>query len=200
MSWDELELLDYSQLTPSVPNFGDVCEKLFTPNEVLSIAQDGTANVTVSLRNADSTIDEKSKGVLDSAVGQKPLKYFDLTIMKIVDGMPENVKEIEVPMEVVLKIPDEIYKKGKTYSILRDHNGELTILPDLDDDPQTITFKTDRFSSYAIAESKASQKTIVIRFAVGALISLVIALSCLLILMYHQVKMRRMKRAGRRIK
>lgn len=200
MSWEELEITDNSTITPSVPNLDDVCEKLFTPSEYLSIAKDGTANVTVSLRDADSTIDEGAKKVFDGAVGQKPLKYFDLTLMKHVDGMSENVEKIDVPMEVIVKIPAEIYKKGKTYSILRNHNGELTILPDLDDNPETITFKTDRFSAYAIAESVASPKTIAIRFAIGALISLVLALGCALILMYHHVKMRRMRRAARRIK
>lgn len=194
MSREELEQLPREDINPSLPNLSSVVEKLITPSEMLSLAEGGTANITVSLRDADNTIDEKSKKVIDGAVGQKPLKYFDLTMMKLVDGMPTNVKELEVPMQIVIRIPDEIYKEGKVYSILRDHNGELTVLPDLDDDPHTITFSTDRFSSYAISEQIATQKSIAIRFAIGALISLIIALTCMLILMYHQIKMKRARR------
>ena len=165
-----------------------------TQSDLIALAEGGTANITVSLRDADNTIDEKSKEVIDGAVGQKPLKYFDLTMMKLVDGMPVNVKELEVPMQIVIRIPDEIYKEGKVYSVLRNHNGQLTVLPDLDDDPRTITFSTDRFSAYAISEQIATPKNIAIRFAIGALISLIIALSCMLILMYHQLKMKRARR------
>lgn len=194
MSRDELELLPDEDINPSLPNLDKVVQKLLTPAEVMAIAEDGTANITVSLRDADNTIDEKSKEVIDGAVGQKPLKYFDLTMMKLINGMPENIRELEEPLEVVIRIPDEIYKEGKVYSILRDHNGQLTILPDLDDDPHTITFKTDKFSAYAISEQIATPKSIAIRFAIGALISLIIALACMLILMYHQVKMKRARR------
>lgn len=194
MTREELEQTPADDIYPSMPNLDKVMEKLITPAEMLTIAQDGSANVSVSIRNADSTIDEKSKEVLNSGVGQKPLKYFDLTMMKLVNGMPTNVKELEVPMEVIIKIPDEIYKEGKVYSVLRDHNGALTVLPDLDDDPHTITFATDKLSSYAIAEQVATPKNIAIRFAIGALISLIIALACMVILMHHQIKMKRARR------
>lgn len=194
MTREELEQTPADDIYPSMPNLDKVMEKLITPAEMLTIAQDGSANVSVSIRNADNTIDEKSKEVLNGAVGQKPLKYFDLTMMKLVNGMPTNVKELEVPMEVIIKIPDEIYKEGKVYSVLRDHNGALTVLPDLDDDPHTITFATDKLSSYAIAEQVATPKNIAIRFAIGALISLIIALACMVILMHHQIKMKRARR------
>ncbi|HCM93012.1 MAG TPA: hypothetical protein DIS78_10655 [Lachnospiraceae bacterium] len=200
MSREELEQLPVDYINPSMLNLSAVVEKLITPNEVLMIAGDSSATINISLRDADKTIDEKSKKLINQAVGQKPVKYFDFTMLKMVGGMPENVTELAVPMKVVIKIPDDVYKKGKTYSIIRNHNDEIDILPDLDDDPETITFATDRFSSYAIAETVASPKSIAIRFAIGALLSLIIALSCMLILMHHHVKMRRMKRAGRQIK
>ena len=101
-------------------------------------------------------------------------------------------------MEVVMEIPNEIYKSGKTYNVLRVHDGELSVLPDLDDDPKTITFRTDRLSSYAIAEQQATSKEIAVRFAIGALIALVVALISLVILLYTQVRSRRTARAKKR--
>ena len=90
---------------------------------------------------------------MSTAVGRKPVKYFDLTMLKTEDGYTERITEMPRPMEVIIEVPQDIYKEGKTYSILRVHDGELSVLPDLDDDPRTITFKTDRFSNYAIAQN-----------------------------------------------
>ncbi|MCR4807348.1 MAG: hypothetical protein K5857_06695 [Lachnospiraceae bacterium] len=199
MTREDLEQLPIEYLNPSFPNLDQVVEKLITPNELLAIAGDTKANITVSLRDADDTIDNKNKKLINGAVGQKPLKYFDLTMLKLVDGMPMNITELAVPLKVVIRIPDELYKKGKVYTIIRSHNDEIDVLPDLDDDPHTITFATDKFSAYAISETVASPKSIVIRFAIGAVISLLLAIACMLILMYHHVKMKRMRK-GRMIK
>ncbi len=197
MTREELAMLPSGYINASLPNLDKVVAKLLTPGEVLSIAEDGPASVTVSLRDADNTIDEDSKKVIDDAVGQIPRRYFDLTIMKQIDGLPENIRELEEPLEVVIKIPDDIYKAGRIYTVLRAHNGSVSILPDLDDNPETITFKTDKFSAYAIAEQKATQKSIVIRFAIGAGIALVVAILCFAILVYHHTKMRRARRRRR---
>jgi hypothetical protein len=109
-------------------------------------------------------------------------------------GNTEKITELPTTMEVVIEIPDDVYQKGKTYSVLRVHNGELTVLPDLDDDPKTITFRTDRFSSYAIAREVATANGLVTWLAVGALLAFGVAVTCLMILIVHQRKMRRMKR------
>ena len=194
MSWDELKQLPNFQIDPSLPNFEEVVADIMTPAEVLDIAEGGYGNVVVSVTGIDKTISPESKKVIDSAVGQKPVKYFDLTLMKMVAGNTTAIRQTTVPLEVVVQIPDEIFKKGADYVIIREHNGELTILPDLDDDPKTITFKTDRFSSYAISEQKNSAKSMVIKFMIGALIALAVALTCFVILMYHHVQMRRSRR------
>ncbi|MBQ8970427.1 MAG: cell envelope integrity protein TolA [Lachnospiraceae bacterium] len=198
LSREELELLPADDVYPDMPNLDAVSEKILTANDLLDIADGGRATIAVSVTNADNNIDESSKKVLSGAVGQKPLQYFDLTVVKMVDGDAENVKLLSEPMEVVMEIPNEIYKSGKTYNVLRVHDGELSVLPDLDDDPKTITFRTDRLSSYAIAEQQATSKEIAVRFAIGALIALVVALISLVILLYTQVRSRRTARAKKR--
>ncbi|MBQ7562965.1 MAG: InlB B-repeat-containing protein [Lachnospiraceae bacterium] len=194
LSREELELLPDEDIYPSMPNLDIVTERLLGASDVLDLADGGEANITVSITKSDDYVDDVSKRIINSAVGQKPVQYFDLTLMKIVDGAPENIKELSEPMEVVIEIPNEIYKSGKTYSVLRAHDGTLTTLPDLDNDPKTITFRTDRFSAYAISEQIATAKDMAIRFAIGALITLIIALICLVILLYQQLKGRKRRR------
>ena len=45
--------------------------------------------------------------------------------------------------------------KLKYKLIVRNHNGECTLLNDLDDNPDTITFRTNCFSTYAIVYGEA---------------------------------------------
>lgn len=80
-----------------------------------------------------------------------------------------------------MKIPDSIKKSGRTYCIVRSHeeeDGSLSIsyLQDLDEDPDTITFETDRLSSYAIAyqEETGSTAARILKAVVGALIAAII--------------------------
>nr|MCR5790045.1 InlB B-repeat-containing protein [Lachnospiraceae bacterium] len=195
---EELEQTAKTDIYPSMPNLGSVTEKLLTYDELVEIAEGSMANVTVSITKQDTRTDDTNVKLMRQAVGQKPLQYFDLTMMKMVNGIPENVTRLEVPMEVIIAIPEDIYRAGKTYSVLRVHDGELSILPDLDDDPKTITFRTDRFSSYAIAEQLATTRELATRFAIGALAALVIALLCLVILLFHQIKVRKARRASKR--
>ena len=74
-------------------------------------------------------------------------------------------------------------------------DSSLTVLPDIDDNPKTITFRTDRFSSYAISQEVVRSNTLVIWLVAGAAVALGIALTCMLILIAHQSKYRRARRS-----
>ena len=43
--------------------------------------------------------------------------------------------------------------------MLRLHDGVVTVLKDLDNDPNTVTFETDSFSDYALAYQEAAATT-----------------------------------------
>ena len=193
---EELEQLPDAQIIPSLPNLDVVVDELMDKADIYELAEGGNANVNVSITRTDETISPEDKEQLNSYVGQLPLKYFDITFMKRVGSKVTNVKTLKTPLEIVVEVPDDIYKSGQVYSILRLHEGKVTVLPDLDDDPKTITFRTDRFSSYAISKQNETGKSLVVKFAIGAVITLGIALICLGILMYHQIKF--LKRRRRR--
>ncbi len=193
LSREELMLLSDDVINPSLPDLDVVVEKMFTTEDVMKLARGEKIDLSISITGQDQP-DPASVRIMDNAVGQRPVKYFDITMLKSSSGYTEKITELPTTMEVVIEIPDDVYKSGNTYTVLRVHNGELTILQDLDDDPKTITFRTDRFSSYAIARQVIETRTLVIRLIVCGLFALVIALTCFLILIVHQRKMRRMKR------
>ncbi|MDD6333034.1 MAG: hypothetical protein PUB04_01055 [Clostridia bacterium] len=76
--------------------------------------------------------------------------YVDISYeIKTNNGTWGKLTELNNEIEVTIQIPEDI--KGKsTYYIIRNHDGVCDILEDIDDNPDTITFKTDRFSTYAI--------------------------------------------------
>jgi hypothetical protein len=199
---EELEQIPDSEILPFLPNFDLVVNELMDKADVYELAEGGTANVNVSITRTDETISAVDKEKLNTYVGQVPLRYFDVTLVKRVGAKVSNIKNLDTPLEIVIEIPDDIFKEGQIYSVLRLHDGEVSVLPDLDDNPKTITFRTDSFSSYAISKQKVTGKQLAIRFAIGALITLTIALVCLGILMYHQVKFlkrRRKRKAASKI-
>ena len=193
MSMEELMLAADDTINPSLPDLDVVVQKMLSTDDVMKLAKGGHVDIAVSLTGQDKP-DSVSERIMKNAVGQKPVQYFDLTMLKTADGYTERVTELPTTMEVVIEIPDEVYSSGKTYSVLRVHNGELTVLPDLDDDPKTITFRTDRFSSYAIAREVATARGLVTWLCAGAAIAFGIATTCFLILIAHQNKMRKLKR------
>lgn len=63
--------------------------------------------------------------------------------------------EAEKPIEIIIGISEKLQEEGRTYYIIRAHDGVYTFMNDMDDNPDTITVSTDRFSSYAIAYVEA---------------------------------------------
>ncbi len=81
-------------------------------------------------------------------------KYYDITFSK--DG--QNISNIQKQTEtngklrITMDIPEE-YRGHKHYSFIHMHKGEAVTLVDLDDDPNTVTFEIDKFSTFALAYS-----------------------------------------------
>ncbi len=187
MSAEELMLATDDTINPSLPDLDVVVQRMLSTDDVMKLAKGGHVDIAVSLSGIEKA-DAVSERIMKNAVGQKPVQYFDLTMLKSADGYTERVTELPTTMEVVIEIPDKVYEAGKTYSVLRIHNGELSVLPDLDENPKTITFRTDRFSTYAIAKQVTSANNLVAWLVAGAALAFGVAMTCFLILIAHQRK------------
>ena len=190
MSMEELMQVPDSEINPSLPDLDAVVQKMLSADDVAKLVRGEHLDISVSITGQDKP-DGPSSRIMSNAIGKKPVQYFDMTMLKSVDGYTEKITELPTTMEVIIQIPKDVYKKGKTYSVLRVHDGELTVLPDLDDNPKTITFRTDRFSLYAIAQDVTSANGLIAWLVAGAIISLGVALTCLLILIQHHKHIKR---------
>lgn len=118
---------------------------------------DFTLNITKSqgceIGESGVNTDEEfmQKTMEEIADGREIADYYDITFQK--DG--ETIKNISKDTDttgnirITMQIPDE-YKGHKHYSFIHMHNGVPSTLVDLDDNPDTVTFETDRFSTFAL--------------------------------------------------
>lgn len=102
-------------------------------------------------------VGEVAREALNNAAGSagaKVVSVMDLTlnILEKNGDSAGKVTQLASPVEFTVAAPaiDGVNAKDVDFAVLRLHDGAVTLLPDLDSDPATITFATDQFSAYAI--------------------------------------------------
>lgn len=120
-----------------------------------ALAQGQDVAITLAIKPTFPTAQEIAQ--MQSALDGRTIGlYLDISLLKQVgDGQPEGITRTGQPLRIVLEIPENLRAKDRAFSILRMHEGVVTALPDLDDDPNTITIETDCFSTYALAYTQA---------------------------------------------
>ena len=112
----------------------------------------------VSAENISKTVSDSQASLLQNAAESNGLKVLgdnvlDLSLIKIVDSTKTKLTEVENEVEITLTIPEA--ERGKdSYSIIHIHNGKAVVLEDTDTDSDTVTFKTSRFSTFALASDE----------------------------------------------
>lgn len=81
-------------------------------------------------------------------------KYYDISFSKNGKNISNIQKQTETngKLRITMEIPEE-YRGYKHYSFIHMHKGEAITLVDLDNDPATVTFEIDKFSTFALAYS-----------------------------------------------
>ena len=98
-----------------------------------------------AIENAIETYHEKLPGL---TLGM----YIDISVfIRVGAGDWNAINKTGEPIDVIIGIPEEMRDKGSAYYIIRAHDGECTLLNDTDETEDTITIRSDLFSSYAIA-------------------------------------------------
>lgn len=153
MSYDENALEN-----PETVNFAQILCGVFSDEEVMKLVS-GEEKVAVDVSVTGVQEDNVPLGQVreisdNMPEGKKAGQYFFANFVKNVDGDAQEVSEFNTPIMVTVDVPEGMYAEGEKYTIARLHSGaagyEFDELTDLDDNPKTVTFETDRFSTYAI--------------------------------------------------
>lgn len=83
-------------------------------------------------------------------------QYFEVSLTASKKGDTKTISELPTALKVVIDVPAYLKAEKRRFYVLRLHtkedgSREFAQLSDEDDNPDTITFSTDKFSSYAIA-------------------------------------------------
>lgn len=143
----------------SVPNFEIVLDYVLSAEDKMEMLR-GDVPVSINLHIEDANGEETPQ--VQKAFAENKLpgmnigQYFEVFLMASKSNETQMVSELPETLKVVINVPQHLKVENRKFYILRLHtkedgSQEFAQLADEDDNPDTITFSTDRFSPYAIA-------------------------------------------------
>ena len=152
------------QLGENVPKteFATPTEELISsvldPEEITQIKNSDEVSIVLEISDTVSNEDkQKVESVLEANAEFQFAQYMDIALYKVINDIKTQVTTTNKPIRITFEVPANLRKSGRTFEVCRVHNGETVLLPDLDDDENTVTIETDRFSTYALVyRDKAS--------------------------------------------
>ena len=148
-------LTDKAELLAMLVNSGDI-----TADELVQIANGASVDIVLTVKEANVS-DEVKTEMAQAAKGYTIGQYLDISLFKYMTvngsqqaGVPLHTTKDALTISVV--VPDALIHTdsavNRNYCIVRRHDGAITVLDAaFDAAGKTLTFKTDRFSIYAIA-------------------------------------------------
>ena len=104
---------------------------------------------------------------IDETIGEdgEVAQYLDLSV--VIKSIAPNGDETELgtlnklskPIPITLVIPEDLQVAGRTFYVIRVHDGEVDKLPLTKNADGSYTFTTDRFSTYALAYEDGAPNT-----------------------------------------
>ena len=89
------------------------------------------------------------------------IQYLDIQVMlKADEEKLGNILKLENKIEITIAIPDDMKAENGKYVVLRNHNGKVDVLDTKLNADSTVTFETDRFSTYALAYVPATSQEV----------------------------------------
>lgn len=147
-------LTDKAELLAMLVNSGDI-----TADELVQIANGASVDIVLTVKEANVSDEVKTamaQAAKDYTIGQ----YLDISLLKYmtVNGIQQAdaLHTTKDALTISVVVPDALINTNsavnRTYYIVRNHKGTITVLDAaFDAAGKTLTFKTDRFSIYAIA-------------------------------------------------
>ena len=154
------------EYTAGVSDTAAVVNAVLTPAQLKSAAAGENIEIRVEVKDISGNVPEKDKSAIENGIKEYRKEIPDLTLgmyvdislfVKIGEADWNAVTGTVEPVEVVIGIPQKMQSIDREFFIVRSHEGEYTLLTDMDDAPDTVTIHTDRFSAYAIAYKQVSR-------------------------------------------
>lgn len=143
--------------------------KVLGSDEYIMVKEDELVNTPQVDTMKEDAIAKEDKALIDKVVTDKKYNvagYYDIDLFKATsNGLKvEQLTEVEGGVSIKLQLPSTLasVKKGfkRTYYVIRLHDGVTTVLPAVDNGDRTITFKSDKFSTYTLVYNDSEIKKV----------------------------------------
>ena len=143
-----------------------LADKVLTKEEKERIANGESVKVYLEVKDISDAVTKTDKEKVEAAKGDAELgMYLDLSLYKkIGNDDPKKVANTNGTVTIVIEVPTKLVNKDsgvtRTYQIVRVHNGKAEVINcKYDAEAGTITFETDKFSTYALVYKDAAKST-----------------------------------------
>ena len=133
-----------------------VADGKLTAADLAEIAAGAKIDLVLTVKDGSDTIQEESRTQMISKTdGYTVGTYLDITIALVKNRERTLLTETGEQIAITIKVPENLLNKDKSITrvlgIARNHNGKVDILgTNYDANTKTLTFRTDKFSDYAI--------------------------------------------------
>lgn len=110
----------------------------------------------------ETEVNAQDKKVLEDHIDENVniAQYLDINILvKADDQVIGEINQLNKEITFTVAIPEDLMKDGRTFYIIRVHDGKAETLETVENEDGTLTFKTDKFSTYALAYKDAQEST-----------------------------------------
>lgn len=161
------EAEDKNDYSAKLENESDVASKIeLTDAEKEAIANGEKLEVVLSFKDAGTTATTEEQKAIEKELGNKKIGTFlEIDLSKKVGTIETAVSETTGLIAVTFELPKELVntndKVDRTYSVMRYHDGKVDILDaKYNAEKGTITFETDKFSTYAVVYEDTAVETV----------------------------------------
>lgn len=156
-----VKVVDGAPNTALVTGTQDLKTSVLSNGEQQAVEDGSNANIELRIKNIDGSVPQNDKElVIANLSGYSVGEYLDITLWKKVGSSSEKeVTNLAKPISVTVTVPSDLRNASREFVVLRVHKGKVSVLEDLDSATNTVTFKTDRFSTYALAYRTAAALT-----------------------------------------
>lgn len=155
--------------TAGVRDTAAVANAVLSPEHIQLVNDGESIEIRVDVKDISQLVSQQDKDIIESGLVKYQEEVPDLVLGRYVDismfmrlgeGDWDAVTSTKEPIDVVIGVPEDMQEEGREFYIIRAHEGEHTLMRDLDEEPDTITVSTDKFSSYAIAYAAAGANNV----------------------------------------
>ena len=144
----------------------DIINSVLTEDEIKAVKAGAKVDVSINVSNADDTVSDADKALIDKKLNfnEKIGLILNIELYKVINEKTTSVNQLNNAVTFKVIIPDKLINKDasikRSYSVVRIHNGVAEILDVVyNEKDNSITFATDKFSTYAIIYKDTEKKT-----------------------------------------